>query len=277
MVVAASRSIISSAAPSKDEIDMTNSTEPLAAPAPAPTAPKIWGYFATFGWSLLAYLIASVISFVLLYLWDPVTFRIDIELSDAMKSAPYVSLTTIVTNIFLVGFLIGVVWIARATAKDYLAMTWPSRQEVIVGLVSLVILLPVLDALAYLVGQPIIPAFVVDVYKSAQSTGSLPLLWLAIVIAAPVAEEIIFRGFIFRGWVRPTTQRPMIGILFVTVLFTVIHIQYNWFGLLQVFMIGLLLTWTRWRSGSMLLPMAMHVIANFYAMMQAFAYFRWFV
>jgi membrane protease YdiL (CAAX protease family) len=256
---------------------MTNGTEPFAAQPPAPTAPKIWGYFATFGWALLAYLIASVVAFVLLYLWDPVTFRIDIELSDAMKSAPYVSLTTIVTNIFLVGFLIGVVWIARATAKDYLAMTWPSRQEVIVGLVSLVILLPVLDALAYLVGQPIIPAFVVDVYKSAQSTGSLPLLWLAIVIAAPVAEEIIFRGFIFRGWVRPTTQRPMIGILFVTVLFTVIHIQYNWFGLLQVFMIGLLLTWTRWRSGSMLLPMAMHVIANFYAMMQAFAYFRWFV
>ena len=47
----------------------------------------------------------------------------------------------------------------------------------------------------------------------------------------------------------------MIGILIVTLLFTIIHIQYNWFGLLQVFMIGLLLTWTRWRSGSTLLPM----------------------
>ena len=69
----------------------------------------------------------------------------------------------------------------------------------------------------------------------------------------------------------------MLGILIVTLLFTIIHIQYNWFGLLQVFMIGLLLTWTRWRSGSTLLPMVMHVIANFYAMLQAYAYFRWFV
>ena len=176
----------------------------------------------------------------------------------------------------LVAFLIVVARMGPWTAKDYLAMTWPSRQEVSIALASLVILLPGLDALAYLVGQPIIPSFVVDVYQSAQSQGSMLLLWLAIVIAAPVAEEIIFRGFIFRGWVRPT-QRPMLGILIVTLLFTIIHIQYNWFGLLQVFMIGLLLTWTRWRSGSTLLPMVMHVIANFYAMLQAYAYFRWFV
>ena len=157
------------------------------------------------------------------------------------------------------------------TAKDYLAMKWPSRQEVSVALASLVVLLPVLDAMAYLVGQPIIPSFVVDLYHSAQSQGSMLLLWLAIVMAAPVAEEIIFRGFIFRGWVRPT-QRPMIGILIVTLLFAVIHIQYNWFGILQVFLIGLLLTWTRWRSGSTLLTMVMHVIANFYAMLQVIIY-----
>jgi membrane protease YdiL (CAAX protease family) len=256
---------------------MTNGSEPLTAPPPAPAAPKIWGYFATFGWALLAYLLASVVAYVGLYFWDPATFRFDADFSESMKDALHVSLSTIATNVILIALLVAAVWLARAKAKDYLAMTWPSRPEVAIGLVSLVILLPLLDALAYIVGQPIIPAFVIDVYKSAQSQGSLPLLWLAIVIAAPVAEEIIFRGFIFRGWVRPTAQRPMLGILVITLLFTVIHIQYNWFGLLQVFMIGLLLTWTRWRSGSTLLPMAMHVIANFYAMVQAFVYFRWFI
>ena len=192
----------------------------------------------------------------------PVDDSSRLDFSALMKDARYISLSTIVTNVILVAFLIVVARMVPWTAKDYLAMTWPSRQEVSIALASLVILLPGLDALAYLVGQPIIPSFVVDVYQSAQSQGSMLLLWLAIVIAAPVAEEIIFRGFIFRGWVRPT-QRPMLGILIVTLLFTIIHIQYNWFGLLQVFMIGLLLTWTRWRSGSTLLPMVMHVIANF--------------
>ena len=255
---------------------MTNGSEPLVAPPPATTAPKIWGYFATFGWLLLAYVVASILTVVVMYLFDPTTFPADLDFSALMKDARYISLSTIITNVILVAVLVLAIWIAHSKAKDYLALTWTSRQEVGVAFASLVILLPALDAFAYLVGQPIIPPFVIDIYKSAQSQGSMLLLWLAIVIAAPIAEEIIFRGFIFRGWVRPT-PRPMLGILIITIFFTIIHIQYNWFGMLQVFMIGLLLTWTRWRSSSTLLPMAMHVIANFYAMLQAVAYFRWFV
>jgi membrane protease YdiL (CAAX protease family) len=42
-----------------------------------------------------------------------------------------------------------------------------------------------------------------------------------------------------------------------------------------VFLIGLLLTWTRWRSGSTLLTMIMHVIANFYAMLQVTIFIDW--
>lgn len=255
---------------------MTNGSEPLPALPPSPAPPQIWGYVATFGWALLAYLVATLVTMIVLYLWDSSTIPADLDFSALMKDARYISLSTIITNVILVVFLIVVARKMPWTAKDYLAMIWPSRQEVTVALASLVILLPALDALAYLAGQPIVAPFVVDIYKSAQSQGSMLLLWLAIVIAAPVAEEIVFRGFIFRGWVRPT-QQPMLGILIVTLLFTIIHIQYNWFGLLQVFMIGLLLTWTRWRSGSTLLPMVIHFISNFYAMLQAYAYFRWFV
>ncbi len=67
----------------------------------------------------------------------------------------------------------------------------------------------------------------------------------------------------------------MVGILAVTILFAIVHIQYNWFGVLQVFLIGLLLTWVRWRSGSTPLAMLLHVIANFYAMMQAVIFLDW--
>jgi membrane protease YdiL (CAAX protease family) len=250
---------------------MSNGSEPLAAQFPSPAPPRTWGYFSTFGWALLSYLIASVVTIVALYVWDPARFPTDLDFSDSMKNAQYVSATTLLSNIVQVGLLVVVIWIARWKAKDYLAMTWPPRQEVGVALASLVVLLPALDGLAYLVGQPIIPPFVVDLYRNAQSTGSMLWLWLAIVVAASVAEEIVFRGFLFRGWVR-SSQNAILGVLVISVLFAIIHIQYNWFGLLQVFMIGLLLTWTRWRSGSTLLPMAMHVIANFYAMMQAFLF-----
>ena len=252
---------------------MSNGSEPLAAQSQS-SPPQTWGYFATFGWALLAHVVASILTIGVLYLWDPATIPADLDFSALMKDAQYVSLTTVIANIVQVSVLIAAVWIVGWRAQDYLAMNWPPRQEVGVALVSIAVLLPLLDGMAYVLGQPIIPAFVVDLYRGAQSAGSLPLLWLAIVVAAPIAEEIIFRGFIFRGWVQPT-QRPMIGILVVSLLFAVIHIQYNWFGILQVFLIGLLLTWTRWRSGSALLTMVMHVIANFYAMLQVIIYIDW--
>jgi CAAX protease family protein len=252
---------------------MSNGSEPRAAQSQSST-PRTWGYFATFGWALLAHVVASILTVGAVYLWDPATIPTDLNFSALMKDAHYVSLTTVVANTIQVSVLVLAVWIVHWTARDYLALHWTSRQEVGIALVSLVVLLPLLDGLAYVMGQPIIPSFVVDLYRSAQSSGSLPLLWLAIVVAAPVAEEIIFRGFIFRGWVRPE-QRPMIGILMVSVLFAAIHIQYNWFGILQVFLLGSLLTWTRWRSESTLLTMVMHFIANFYAMLQVMIYIDW--
>ena len=71
---------------------MTNGSEPLTAQPPSPTAPKIWGYFATFGWALLAYLVASIVTICVLYLWDPATIPADLDFSALMKDARYVSL-----------------------------------------------------------------------------------------------------------------------------------------------------------------------------------------
>jgi len=253
---------------------MSNGSEPLAAQPQAPSAPKTWGYLATLGWVLLAYVVASAAAFVTFYLWDPATIPTDLDFSGLMKNARYFSLSTIVTNVFLVAFLIWTAWIPGRRPNEYLALNWAPRQEVVIALISLAVLLPLLDVMAYLAGQPIIPPFMVDIYGNAKATGSLPLLWLAVVVAAPVAEQVVFRGFLFRGWVRPS-QRPMVGILLVTAFFAVIHIQYNWFGILQVFLIGFLLTWTRWRSSSTLVSMLLHFITNFYAMLQVIIYIDW--
>jgi membrane protease YdiL (CAAX protease family) len=253
---------------------MTNGSEPLAAQLQPPATARPWGYLATFGWAFVAYIVATAITTGLLYLWDPETTPSDMDFSALMKDARYVSLTTIISNVLLIGILLWATSRRGWKSKDYLAMSWPPRQEVVVALISLLIVLLLIDGLAYVAGQPIIPPFMTDIYRNAQSTGSLLVLWLAIVVAAPVAEEIVFRGFFFRGWVRPTPS-PMLGIVLVTALFAVIHIQYNWFGIFQVFLIGFLLTWTRWRSGSTLLPMLMHVIANCYAMLQVTFVVEW--
>jgi membrane protease YdiL (CAAX protease family) len=40
-------------------------------------------------------------------------------------------------------------------------------------------------------------------YLIARAAGMLPLLWLMIgvIVVSPIAEELIFRGFLYRGWV----------------------------------------------------------------------------
>ena len=43
------------------------------------------------------------------------------------------------------------------------------------------------------------------------------------------------------------------------------HVQYDWFGIVQVFFIGLRLAIARWRSGSTLLTILMHVLIHFWA------------
>ncbi len=245
-----------------------------ALPTEPPAPPIAWGYFATFGWVLLTYLVALGIALAGLYFWNPAATPTDLDLIAAMSDARHFSTTTIFTNLIQTGLLVAIIWFGRWKAKDYLAINWPALPEVKVALASLVILLPALDAAAYLSGQAIIPPFMTDIYRNALSTGAVPLLWLAVVVAAPVAEEIIFRGFLYRGWVR-SPRNPLPGILILAAFFAILHLQYDWFGILQVFAMGLLLTYIRWRSGSMLLPMLLHVIANAYAMAQVTVLMHW--
>ena len=47
-----------------------------------------------------------------------------------------------------------------------------------------------------------------------------------------------------------------------------LHIQYDWLGMVQIFAIGLMLGWFRWASGSTTLTIVMHVLINLEAMIE---------
>ena len=110
------------------------------------------------------------------------------------------------------------------------------------------------------------PSFQVEAYQSAKDANWLPAMMLAIIVVAPVGEEITFRGFLYRGLVRPGYER--LTIVVISLAWALLHIQYDWLGMVQIFAAGLALGWFRWASGSTTLTIVMHMLINFEAMLE---------
>ncbi|MEO7295130.1 MAG: type II CAAX endopeptidase family protein [Candidatus Limnocylindria bacterium] len=84
------------------------------------------------------------------------------------------------------------------------------------------------------------------------------LVILAVVILAPIAEEIFFRGVVFNAWLREGGPRwAFIG---SSVVFAAIHVSVV--ALLPIFLLGLALAWIYQRTGDLLAPIAMHATVN---------------
>jgi membrane protease YdiL (CAAX protease family) len=81
---------------------------------------------------------------------------------------------------------------------------------------------------------------------------------LAIVILAPIAEEIFFRGVVFNALLREGGRRW--AYLGSAALFAVIHLEP--ISILPLFLLGLALAWVYERSRNLLAPMAMHATVN---------------
>lgn len=120
------------------------------------------------------------------------------------------------------------------------------------------------DGLAMLFGRPIVDPTMRSVFQSAEPAW---LLVLAIVIAAPLLEEVFFRGFLYRGIAM--TRAATIGAIVITAaLWSWLHVQYDAYGMFNVFVMGLLLGTARKRSGSVLVPIGMHALNNALATVQ---------
>lgn len=107
------------------------------------------------------------------------------------------------------------------------------------------------------------PEFISQLYGSASY---LPLLWSAVCLCAPVAEEVFLRGFLYAGLAGSRIRAG--GAIFVTsLIFTLLHVgQYDLADLGQIALIGVLLGLARWQTGSLLVPLAMHVALNLTSM-----------
>jgi len=146
-----------------------------------------------------------------------------------------------------------------ANPAGYLGLILPRRGDVVIGVAAVIAFIVVGNVISWLLGKNIVTAFQSEIYRTARTAGLLPLLWLVVVVLTPIGEETLFRGFLFRGWHRSPRDA-----------WAVIHVQYDFFVIAQVFICGLILGWFRWATGSTLLTILLHGLVNTEGMLETF-------
>lgn len=159
--------------------------------------------------------------------------------------------------------------ITRTSFADYLALRWTSWRNVVLGIVGLVVLVVGWDLLSRAIGKEVSSDFMIDVFKSARADDALWLLVLAFCAAAPITEELFARGLLYRGLSESFLGVPG-AILVSSMVWTSLHLQYDWFFFGEVFCIGLWFGYMRYRSQSTWLTIVLHALNNLAAVVQSY-------
>ena len=131
--------------------------------------------------------------------------------------------------------------------------------KIIKSIISFIIFIPLLFLISFII-QYVLPEYkqqeIVLNFKSTliEDKGIL----LHVLVIAPIVEEVIFRGYIYR------ILKSKIPIIFATIinstLFALIH--YNVLSYILLFVLSIFLTYIYERNGSIICPIIIHSLFN---------------
>ena len=227
-----------------------------------------WGIWGTLGFTALVlvlfYLVQSLVALGFLSAIEsgqPGTDQGQAALQ-LMGSGLLLAVATCTTGVVCTLTVLGLARLRRGiSVTAYLALRMPAGRSLLLWLGIAIAVVVATDVIRLLAGRDIVPEFMVEAYRTAVY---LPLLWLALVIAAPAFEEFLFRGFLFRGCL-DTRLRETGTILLTTAAWCLLHVQYDLVDLLAVFAIGIVLGFARSRTGSLVTPLVIHAVINLLA------------
>jgi uncharacterized protein len=243
-----------------------------AAPAlaiPIPRPPRIWKFWGTALWGLFVFAAMfggqiAVVAWFVLRREGPIDIAAAIHVVGG-------GLTISLSVIMGLPAVLAALWIAirisRTPFAEYLALRGNSWTNFLIGAVALGVLVMGWDVVSRAAGHEVTPGFMGEVLQSARADGALWLLVIAFCVAAPVTEELFARGFLYRGW-SESSLGPVGAILLSSLVWTALHLQYDWFFFGEVFSIGLLLGYLRYRFRSTWLTIFVHGLNNLAAVAQ---------
>jgi uncharacterized protein len=253
-------------------MDSLDPASPAAATAGSVQRPRrIWKFWGTALWGL-AIFGAMFAGQMVVVGWFVLREQGPLDVSSATRVLGG-GLTIALSVITGLPAVLGALWIAIRISgtpfADYLALRGISWRNVAIGAGALALLVVAWELLSRAVGRESTPEFMMDVLRSARADGALWVLVIAFCVAAPISEEFFARGFLYRGWSETFLRTPG-AILLSSVVWTALHLQYDWFFFGEVFSIGLLLGFLRYRYQSTWLTVIVHGLNNLAAVVQTF-------
>ena len=233
---------------------------------------KTWGFWSTTGLSFCVWVVfvavqtLVAVGALIIYSLQNQDANMEVLAQNLVSNGLVLAIATLTSAPVCIGIIFLFIRLRRGiSVGKYLQLGTINRQTVIhlaswnlatVGFIYTI------DFLKSLLPRSNPSTFTIDIYESAQF---LPLLYLAIVVAAPLFEEIFFRGFVFQGFLN--SKLGAVGTVLITsAIWAVIHSQYDHYDMAGIFLFGILLAVAQLHTKCLYVAIAMHALNNFLAL-----------
>ncbi|MDY6834056.1 MAG: CPBP family intramembrane glutamic endopeptidase [Chloroflexota bacterium] len=232
------------------------------------TQQRAWGFWPTIGFGILIVTALVIIEFLVLGTYvlvelirDPQADRSGLT-EELATNGLFVAITTFIIAPIVIGLVAFFIRLRKGySIRQYLSIS-KVRTRPLIRAIYLTLLLVFVLAIIGTLMDTSDSDWQTNIYENAPY---LPLLWIAIVLVAPIYEEVVFRGFLFTG-IQESKLGPLGAILITSFGWAILHFQYNIYGITTIFVLGLAFGFARLRTKSIVVPTTMHIINNLISM-----------
>jgi CAAX protease family protein len=227
-----------------------------------------WGLVGTLSWGTFIFISFIIIQVLVMGIYIGISYgevsssEVENLMNELQSNGTVLSLCTIATTIICCSLIfLAIIFKKGSKIKDYLGLRSVEMKVFIFWLLVMIVFIAIIDTLSVIFGRDIVPEYMLSAYTS---TEKIWMLWFALIIAAPIFEELFFRGFLFSG-ISSSFIGPIGAVIIISIMWAAIHVQYDLYDISTIFVSGLILGFARIKTGSVLLTIGLHSFINLIA------------
>jgi membrane protease YdiL (CAAX protease family) len=227
-----------------------------------------WGPVAAIIISVLAYLTGSILAGIAVYAIASLMHK-DLKASnDWLSSIPGQFIFVVVLESIVITTIVLFLKHRKASIQDIGFRRWPVFGDAGRAAIAFVLYFG-----ALIVASALAKAFLnVNVdqkqelgFDNVIGAGEMIITFISLVVLPPIAEEILFRGFLYTGMRKRLTFVP--ATIFVSLIFASLHLFASnqgllWIAGIDTFILSLVLCYLRERTGSLWAGIIVHATKN---------------